>query len=856
MGLWAIAIVPIALAGTTLGSLDPNTVILDLPRLHGGGAIVALAFLGGFSAGAAMVMVETIALSAMISNELILPWLAHHRWTAVHGEDVGSLIVNVRRAAIVGILALSYFYFTRIPPDADLPRLGFTALAASAQLSPALLGAVIWRRGHARGAFWGIVCGMLIWLAVIAVPQLTVTEHAAKSAPDSEPFRTLFDLGVCLSLAVNLAVYVIVSLFSHGRLIDHIQANTFLAHGLPVLDRGDRQLSGSIGDLRRLLQRFLGPTEASRGLADFGKSNGRLLHEDDPITPAIARVAERMLAGAIGASSARNVIALALAGGDRDASDVSLILDEAAHAVHFSREIMHAAFNGIDQGISVVDRDMRLVAWNQRYVELSGYPEREVYVGRPLVELMALSATGASLLPHEAVTALEERLGPMRRQEPQQFEREWPNGVIVRVVGRPLSTGEYVTSFTDVTEVRTASRTLAQMNDELENRVAARTHELTRVNGALAEAKALAERVTEAQNRFVAAASHDLLQPMHATRLYLGAAREVLSDENRVRQLLLHADLSIAAADRLLKALLNLSRTEVGGIVPELSPVDLGELLTSLDREFALLAEANGLTLHVLPTNGWARSNPDLLRSVLQNLLSNAIQYTPSGRIVVCVRREGNSWRVEVRDSGPGIAPEARDLIFREFTRLAETSGRSAGTGLGLAIARRICAALDHRLVVRSEPERGSVFSVRLPGAQAATRIAATANRKGTLNGLRVLCVEDNPGVLLAQRLLLEQWGACVVTASNFAEAVDQAAGCDALVADHHLGDGPDGLDLIEAVSATIGSRLLVTADNSERVLDRARRMGVSVLSKPVHPPSLRAFLTHAAASVHLPTSV
>jgi CheY-like chemotaxis protein len=336
---------------------------------------------------------------------------------------------------------------------------------------------------------------------------------------------------------------------------------------------------------------------------------------------------------------------------------------------------------------------------------------------------------------------------------------------------------------------------------------------------------------------------------MHAARLYLGAAQEGLRDDAHLKHLLVQADHSVEAADRLLKALLNLSRIEIGGIVPELLPVDLNDLLTALNREFAPLAETKGLSLHIVRTDAWACSNPDLLRSVLQNLLGNAIHYTLTGRIVVCVRREGDALRIEVRDSGPGIAYEARELIFREFTRLPETSGRAAGTGLGLAIAQRICSALDHRLTVRSDKGRGSVFSVRIPRAATSVPRAPSRNGAAALGGLRILCVEDNAEILRAECMLLERWGAIVAPAQSVAEALDHAAPWDVVIADYHLGSGPDGLDLYEVLPSAVAHKLLLTADISDRVRERAAALGVTILPKPVNPASLRAFLTHAAKS-------
>lgn len=849
MALWALAIVPIAVAGATLGNADPDTVVLSIPLQWGGTSIASIAFLGGFSAGAAMVMVETIALSAMISNELILPLLSRAGWISPASTDVGALIVNVRRAAIVAILALSYGYFLDMSASANLPRLGFASLAASAQLFPALVGAVVWRRGHARGVFAGMSGGILIWAITIAAPQTSLRPAFVAFWGDVE---TLFNWGVCVSLALNTFLYITVSLRSRETLIDRIQANAFLAESDMASAARHLELHGTVGNLRKLLQRFLGSAETARGLADFGKSGGRPPDDDEPVTPAIARLAERMLAGAIGASSARNVIALALAGDERDASDVSHILDEAAHAVQFSREVVQTAFNALEQGISVVDSNLRLLAWNQRYIELFDYPASEVYIGKPLVELMEQSGLRATMSPSERQAAVKERVGAMQRREYQQYDREWPNGSIVRVVGRPLSSGEYVTSFTDVTEIRAASRALAQVAGDLELRVQERTKELLEVNRALASARSEAERVTAAQNRFVAAASHDLLQPMHATRLYIEAARDGLHGNDRVNQLLLNADMSVEAADRLLKALLNLSRIEVGGLAPDFRPVDLGSLLLDLKREFAPLAQGKGLGLHVSETSWWGWSNPDLLRSALQNLIGNALRYTQSGQVLICVRRDTAGARIEVRDSGPGIASEACEFIFQEFTRLPATKG-SAGAGLGLSIAKRICLALDHRLAVRSRPGLGSVFSLALPLANPDTAALQPKALPSRLQGLEILCVEDEPDVLKALDALLTGWGARVATARDSMRAAELVGGgpvFDAMIVDYRLGVGMDGLHFLGDQQARAGAKLLLTADFSEEIRKKAGDMGIAVMRKPVSPAALRAFLDHAAINV------
>lgn len=847
MLLWAAAIVPIAVAGKSLGVADADMAVVRLPMAFGDPFIITIAFLGGFSAGAAMVMVEVIALSAMITNELVLPWLTRLRPGLRSERNIGDFIVAVRRAAIVVIMVLAYFYFLAMPADADLPRLGFTSLAASAQIVPGLLGAVLWRRGHATGAFWGIICGMAIWGWGVVLPQL-----GGGGLPGGWPLLPdPFDLAVSASLLANLLIYVAVSLRCRPSLIDAIQADAFVRGAATAPGAEHRNLDLTVGDLRRLLHHFLGPADAARGLADFVRDRGRPLDDDQPVTPMMARIAERMLAGAIGASSARNVIGLALAGQRGAAGDVNHMLDEAAQAVQFSRDIVHAALNGIDQGISVVDGDLKLVAWNARYLELFNFPPGDVFVGRPLAELIALSAAIDVPGAREQALMISQRLGAMQQREPYAFETSWTGGRTLRIVGKPLAGGEYITSFSDVTEVRTAQQVMQSINEALEQRVQARTAELTLANQALADANAIAERVVTAQNRFVAAASHDLLQPLHAARLYLATGLDDAAPGSGLHTILNRADLSIQAADRLLNALLNLSRIEIGGETPEIMPVAIDDLLITLRGEFEPLAAAKGLRLQVSCGPHWAASNPDLLRSVLQNLLGNAVRYTMTGSILLCVRREGDGLRIEVRDSGPGVPEDAQDIVFREYTRLDHTRTAGRGAGLGLAIAQRICLALGHRLSLQSWHGRGSVFSVLVAKAEPPALARDTVAPGTTLHGLRVLCVDDAPDVRAAQTLLLQRWGVAVTEAgtAEAALALAQAGDFDALLADLNLGDGMDGAALIARLESRIAVRILLTSDVTDQGRRLAEALGVNLLRKPLGAGALRAVLMEAARS-------
>lgn len=850
MVLWCLAVVPIAVASKTLLATwpDADTAILGLPIVYGGQILTAFVFLGGFSAAAAMVMIETIALSAMISNELVLPWIARSPMRArVAGPHAARGIVFIRRAAILLILLLGWLYFTAINRSGGLAQLGFTSLAASAQLAPCLVGAVLWRRGHARGAIAGILGGMAVWLLWVVGPQLRLVGDLLQAAAIDRAIP--FEYGVLASLALNVALYVGVSLRTRGKLIDRIQATVFSQASAPAPKLVDGAIHATVRDLRRLLEQFLGREDATRGFDDLERTLATRVGDDDPVSPAIARGAERMLAGAIGASSARNVIAFALAGGGREAADVRDMLDEAAQAVQFSRELLQTSLDSLEQGVCVVDRDIRLVAWNTRYLQLFSVDLRDIYVGKPLEELIRSSEPHAGEGDAGLERLIEDRIGPIRRREPQMFERDWANGLTLKVAGAPLSSGEYVTSFTDVTELRQVARALAQSNELLEQRVSERTRELTDAVEQLAEAKGRAEIATRSQARFVAAASHDLLQPLHAARLFLGAAGEDLPPVAGVRELIAKADVSIEAADRLLRALLNLSRLEVDGVKPEFAAVSVDTILGQLRREYEQTAQLKHIRLQIFRTDAWVLSDADLLRSVLQNLIGNAIRYTPhGGRVIVGCRRRAGAIKIEVRDNGPGIPQDDLPRIFQEFSRLSGAARSGDGAGLGLAIAERICKALRHDLDVWSRTEVGSVFALVAPRCEPAK--AALAPSRGALGlprKLRVLCVEDEPTVLDALKVLLSRWGAEIGAATSIAEAEALTGKWDVILADYQLGSGHNGLDFLETRRGSGAVLALITANTSDHVTARAARIGADVIRKPLSPASLRAFLTSAA---------
>lgn len=381
--------------------------------------------------------------------------------------------------------------------------------------------------------------------------------------------------------------------------------------------------------------------------------------------------------------------------------------------------------------------------------------------------------------------------------------------------------------------------------------------ELLREGRALADALSLekeaALRASSEKTRFLATASHDLRQPVHA----LGLLIEALSDLVRQPE---HAALEplvdqVAAAarsvDELVHGLLDLSRLDAGVLEPERADVDLGRLLDVVVREVERFAAGKGLALRCVPTTVWVRSDPLLLRRIVQNLLANAVHYTETGRVLIGVRRSRGEVRIEVHDTGPGFTPIQQERMFDEYQRLTTQPGERAhpGLGLGLAIVQRLASLLGHALAARSIPSRGSCFTLRLDRVEAVRPTPANPDAGAAFAGLRVLVVDDEPAVREAMRALLEGLGCRVFCASSTADALAGVRGAgfepSVILADYWLGDGDTGLQTLQSVKAALGRTVpgvLISADSN---LDLPEGCELLVLRKPVAPMRLRAAISH-----------
>ncbi len=401
----------------------------------------------------------------------------------------------------------------------------------------------------------------------------------------------------------------------------------------------------------------------------------------------------------------------------------------------------------------------------------------------------------------------------------------------------------------------TLDKTVRRRTAELQ----AALHSVEGANEALLKAKQQAEKANAFKSTFLAFVSHDLLQPLNAARLNLSTLNEAAPDDE-VRRFTRQIDLALTSLEDLIRTLLDMSKLDAGVMRPDLAGLGLEQILSPLRAEFAPIAASRNLRLTILPSRAYVRTDPLLLRRILQNLINNALRYTRRGGVLLGARARGDFVRIEVCDTGPGIPPGRREAIFEEFQREVGGDPSEVGFGLGLSIVRRLAQALDHRIDLTSRVGFGSTFAISLPAASAADVAAAPAAvplpaRLGGVHGAEILVIENEYSVASAMRALLERWGCRVNIAGSKGEAREAlrrgAAHPDLVIADYHLDDGEQGFDAIELVQKEVDAPIpacIVTADHSPELTAAAAARGLEILRKPVKPGELRSLMAYLLA--------
>ena len=879
LALFSLLILPIAAAGLDRfgAMMDPDTYVISLPIAADASTVSLIAFLGGLSAATGMVIMTSVALSTMLCNDVIMPLLLRSRFFGLRAQSrpMTSVLVAVRRLSILGILLLAYLMHRLVNQSYPLTVIGLLSFVAVAQFGPAFVGGLFWPRANKTGASIGIAVGFFVWAYTLLLPSAAPLWPAIEEIVRQGPWQlawlrpnALLGLGgidpishaTLWSLGANLVCFLMFSALGRQSTVERNQAAAFadgvVRESIPKLSS---RVVVRLDDLRALALRFVG---AERGVAAFdGYLAARIAGTGPRLDPSglvdldSIRFTENLLAGAIGAASARVVIAASLEGHSLSRRAAMAMLDEASEALRFNRSLLQSTLESVPQGICAFDADFNITAWNGRFIALLDLPPDFVRVGLPLADLIAFNVERGEYAASEFAALLVNRDVATQRW-PYLYERKRPDGTVLEIVYDRVAEGGYVSTYTDVTERHRAAEALRRANEGLELRVRERTE-------ALEQAKAEAEQANLGKTRFLAAASHDLLQPLNAARLFLSALDESLlqassrvGDADKERTLASSAIAALRSTEHVLDRLLDISSYDAGAVRAEPFDFPIADLLVQLNVEFSAMAHERGLVLRVVDCRLAVRSDPHLLRRILQNLLSNALRYTPEGRILLGCRRCGDGLRIEVWDTGVGIAAEDQTRIFDEFQRL--TPGSEKGLGLGLAIVDRVSRLLDHPVDVRSRPGHGSCFAVTVPLARGPgrplQRNPATAAPAAAERPLTILCLDNDATILEGLTALLGGWGHRVLVAANTAEAMAAATASppDVVLLDYHLDSGRSGLDFLDDLRQKSGRAvraLVVTGDRSEAVRKEARARGCEILSKPVKPAALRRFLGGEALS-------
>ena len=511
---------------------------------------------------------------------------------------------------------------------------------------------------------------------------------------------------------------------------------------------------------------------------------------------------------------------------------------------------LQATLDHLIQGVCIFDRDNRLAGINKRMGRLLDL--MPVHLGKTttfddLFDQLESELTFDGVFTSQKLKDWANRVG---FRHPIAFEATTRGDRIYSFFAQEMPDKGFVISVTDVTSERTASRALAEMNERLEYLVEERTSKLEE---ALSEAK----RANASKSRFVAAASHDLLQPLSAAKLFVSSIAERDVDDG-IKQIVHKTETALEGVEQIIEALLAISKLDSGKAVFDVQTIRLAEIFDPLRDELSQIAKAKGIGFSFQHSSLSVVSDPGYLRRIVQNLLSNAIRYTDSGRVLAGIRRIGDHARIEVWDTGCGIAEADQEVIFGEFKQV-RANPANPGLGLGLAIVERACKGLDHPLDLWSEPDVGSCFSVLVPLARPTARpalapVTPDAQTTESLGGVLVLLVENNQNLRQAMCELIEAQGGEVIPAADAEEAlmiieeIDLVP--DAMLLDYQLGDGLDGLELHATLSKQYDPvpTAIISADRTADLVRKCREQGVRLLHKPLGSAEVIAFLNDPGA--------
>ncbi|MFC3193745.1 PAS-domain containing protein [Marinicella sediminis] len=978
--VFTLFVIPIAMAGNAFlpASVDSDQFVLQLPLAFDNNWLTLLVFLGGMAAASGMVIISTIALSTMVSNDLVLPlYLKLKNYHLRRKDGLKHVVLWSRRISIFAISLAAYVFYLLVHNSVPLAAMGNLSFLLMVQFAPAMLLGMYWRRSNKQAAFAGMLAGVLAWAWMVMMPapiagvpsmNAGIMTSLAQLTSSQPPLFKLFAVTFLCNMLVHIG-YALISGWWQQRQDNHHDDR-------PMDLAGDHM---TVADLKQVVRKLVGFRFANTAFTHFAQNLEGSMQDTDQVTTPMIQFTEKLLAGSIGSSSARAVITAMLKSKGLAVDEIIGLLDETKAAIKFNRNLTEATLDNISQGVSVVDDNLQLVAWNKQYIELLNYPEGFIKRGMSIEEVLLFNAERGLLQAEYVRPEIEKRMVHLRQRRRYQSERQFDNGKVLQIEGHPMPNGGYVTTYNDVTQYKKAQQDLIEsrqhiqfytdhspamlaylsadqtlhfvnkayeqflgmnraeltgkkltdifdsvelakrkpyldaafsgqtqsfeleladpagvqhfmlgtyvpdvqnqkvagvfviMQDistrrkaeleleksraNLEQRVAERTEELSHINAELAAATRQAQQANQSKTKFIADASHDLLQPFNAARLFTAILAEKTDDMTAdVASTVNSLDQSLRSAENMLSALLDIAKLDAGGVPINNSDFSLQPLMVQLTNQYRTRAGRKGLKLRVRTGGHWVHTDEKLLYRVLQNLTSNAIRYTSQGGVLVASRRSGHSVQLWVIDTGVGLDEAEQVEIFNEFKRLDKTAEMAdKGLGLGLSIVDRIINELGLSLTVRSIPGKGSAFMILLPGAKEIpvdhndeSVMLDQRNRQTMVQ--RVMCIDNEDSILEGMHQLLSGWGMEVETAKSGTEAhklLLDGFRPEILLVDYQL-DQELGTDLVGTLCETYGLNcpvVIITANHSESLKKASHDAGYHLLLKPIKPIKLRQLM-------------
>ncbi len=868
-----VFLIPLALAGKVLlpQSINSDAYVLALPLYAENMSVSIIAFIGGLSATTSMVIVATLALGIMIANNLVTPlWLKLRLRAEPNHTLQPSKILTIRRLTVLVVLSVALWYHLNVSQSAPLVKSGIIAIALLGQCLPVLMFGIYWQRSTKSAAVWALLAGFSFWVVYLLYPSIMSSYYFYSPPSDAE-----LGMGFAYSLLANCVTFIVVSYITFKRPLHGIEQETPASPAFAI----------RIKDLTALTQRVLDPSvhktlvnQLSVSISDANANSGYANHT-------LLQRTEKLLSAQVGTPSARILLGAITETKNETFPELVDWVEEASQSFQFNHEVLQSSVQNIEQGISVLDEKLQLLAWNERYIEMFNYPRSFLKTGMSIESILAYNAQrglfGNAVMSNEEIN---KRIVYMKEGSRYKYVRKQPDGKVIELNGSPLPGGGYVTTYSDITEYIAIQDALERAKSDLEHRVAARTEELQ-------HAKLEADKANESKTKFLAAAGHDLMQPFNAATLFAAMLAQKTKG-GELATLSKGVVSSLNSAESLLTMLLDMTKLESGKLTPQKSDFTLDDMLASLVQEFRVIAASKGLTLRYVPTRLVIHSDKNLLRRIVQNLLSNAIRYTTAGKVLVGARRKysqsGPQQHLEpasplidicVYDTGTGIPNHQQSEIFNEFHQLDEKQN-AQGLGLGLTIVERMGRLLHHPISLVSTVNKGSKFSVTVPCIETSTNsgnlqvrstsVAHTETAepqpntvsvamspspatphvpisKPFLSGRRILLIENDAQIAQAMEALLSDWGATVLIATNITDSIQACpTPPDLLLVDYHLDAGETGTQAVTQLQGKWGRKVsgaLITANRSEGIREAASDIGLYYLPKPVKPLALKRLL-------------